>query len=82
MKPNRRKVKYTSLDTEYWLQWMREHRHIAPDDPVLFGWLSGTMTVEELVALKVAAEKMGAEVKINRRGAGEVVLLPKTKEEK
>jgi hypothetical protein len=80
MKPNKRKVKYTSNDVDFWLQWMRVHKQIAPDDPVMYAWLPGTMSIEELLAIRVAAEKMGAEVKINRRGAGEVVLLSRTKE--
>jgi hypothetical protein len=77
---SKKKVKYTSTEVAFWVSWFRTHKQIAPDDPVMYAWLPGTMSIEELLAIRVAAEKMGAEVKINRRGAGEVVLLSHTKE--
>lgn len=76
----RKKLPALSTDPRFYLEWFSMHKRIAPDDPVAFGWLPNTMTTEELIAIKVAAEKAGAEVRINRRGGGEVVLPMKAKE--
>lgn len=70
----RKKPPALSTDPRFYLEWIALHKRIAPSDSVAFAWLAGTMTTEELIAVHVAAEKVGAKVVINRKGAGEVVL--------
>jgi hypothetical protein len=73
MRRNKKKPPAVSTEPRYYLEWFREARKCAPNETVLFGWLSNTMSVEELLAIKVAADQYGAEVKLARDGSGEVI---------
>ena len=62
-------------DPNYWRQWFRTERKEGND--VVFGWLKGTMTPNELNAVKEAARIEGYEVTEHKKGGGEV-RCPKT----
>ena len=81
MKRSKKKPPAVSTDPRFWVEWFRESRKCAPSDPVLLGWLAHAMSVEELVAIKVAAEQYGAEVKLARDGSGEVIYRRSKEEE-
>jgi hypothetical protein len=65
-----------SNTTKFWEQWLREAKRLEiqyGEEPFYYAWLAGTMTEEEVNAVKQAATKLGMTVKVRKNGSGEVV---------
>jgi hypothetical protein len=70
----RRKLEKTTDTTNpnFWVAWCKTALRDIGEDKFVYGWLPGTMTEQEISALKIAAEKLGLIVNIGKKGNGDV----------